>query len=171
MVTRTKAKPTRDKRSGRSPAARPAARRRTTAALRLGPAGRTKLLPRRASAGGELRPERIQRRLSAGAIEAHLASLPGWRLAADRRSIGCALSFPAYPLAIVFLNLVTGLAELSGYYPEIAVRGARVSLRLAAPRGGGLTAEIFEFARLVEGTSALAGGASARGRAVAEADG
>ena len=75
-----------------------------------------------------------------------MAELPGWRLAADRRSIGCALQFPAYPMAVVFLNLVTGLAELSAYYPEIAVRGPRVSLRLASPQRGGLTAEVFEFA-------------------------
>jgi pterin-4a-carbinolamine dehydratase len=103
----------------------------------------------------ERRPDPRRRGLSAEAIEAHLAGLPGWRLAADRRSISCALSFPAYPLAVVFLNLITGLAELSGYYPDIAVRGARVSLRLVAPRGGGLTADVFGFARTLEDAGAL----------------
>ena len=60
---------------------------------------------------------------------------------------------------MVFLNLVTGLAELSAYYPEIAVRGPRVSLRLAAPQGGGLTAEVFEFARTLDGAVELGRGA------------
>ena len=80
-----------------------------------------------------------------------MSELPGWRLAADRRSIGCAVQFPAYPMAVVFLNLVTGLAELSAYYPEIAVRGPRVSLRLASRQRGGLTSEVLEFARTLDG--------------------
>ena len=130
--------------------------------------GRAVVDPRQ---GTSLRPERIQsasrgsepggrsrpagRRLSEAEIETELAELPRWRLAADRRSIGCAVRFPAYPLAVVFLNLVTGLAELSAYYPEIAVRGLRVSLRLALPQGGGLTAEVFEFARALDGAIEL----------------
>ena len=52
---------------------------------------------------------------------------------------------------MVFLNLVTGLAELSAYYPEIAVRRPQVSLRLASPQRGGLTPEVFEFARALDG--------------------
>jgi len=118
-----------------------------------------------------LRPERIQltagvsepggrsapawRRLSEAEVETAMADLPGWRLAADRRSIGCALRFPAYPLAVVFLNLVTSLAEFSAYYPEIAVRGPRVSLRLASPEGRGLTAEVFSFAHALDGAAEL----------------
>ena len=119
-----------------------------------------------------LRPERIQltagvsepggrsapawRRLSEAEIETEMTDLPGWRLAADRRSIGCALRFRAYPLAVVFLNLVTSLAEFSAYYPEIAVRGPRVSLRLASSqRGRGLTTEVFSFAHALDGAAEL----------------
>ena len=119
-----------------------------------------------------LRPERIQltagvsepggrsapsgRPLSEAEIETAMADLPGWRLAANRRSIGCALRFPAYPLAVVFLNLVTSLAEFSAYYPEIAVRGPRVSLRLASSqRGRGLTTEVFSFAHALDGAAEL----------------
>ena len=121
--------------------------------------------------GASLRPERIQsasrgsepggrsapawRRLSEAEVETAMADLLGWRLAADRRSIGCALRFPAYPLAVVFLNLVTSLAEFSAYYPEIAVRGPRVSLRLASPEGRGLTAEVFSFAHALDGAAEL----------------
>ena len=80
-----------------------------------------------------LRPERIQLkadsaepagagpatqgRLSEEEIETAMAELPGWRLAADRRSIGCALQFPAYPMAVVFLNLVTGSGRAVGLLP------------------------------------------------------
>ena len=143
----------------------------------------------RAAATGpktSLRPERIQsalrgsepggrskpagRRLSEAEIETEMADLPSWRLAADRRSIGCAMCFPAYPLAEVFLNLVTSLAELSAYYPEIAVRGPRVSLRLASPQGRGLTAEVFEFAHALDGASQLGCGVVALAEAAQGAE-
>lgn len=107
----------------------------------------------------DLRPERTQLKPEPAAPNPltpkqraeQLAKLPGWRLAADGRSIACTLSFPAYPLVIVFLNLVTSLAELARYYPEIAVRGMRVTLRLKARTRGGLTAAEFSFADALDG--------------------
>ena len=143
--------------------------RRSRPAKVEAPTGRGR--PGASGPGTSLRPERIQsalrgsepggrsrpagRRLSDAEIETELDELPGWRLAGDRRSIGCAFHFFAYPLAVVFLNLVTGLAELSAYYLEIVVRGPRVSLRLASPQRGGLTAEVFEFVCALDGAIEL----------------
>ena len=80
------------------------------------------------------------------------------------------MRFPAYPLAVVFLNLVTSLAEFSAYYPEIAVRGPRVSLRLASPEGRGLTAEVFSFAHALDGAAELGRAAVARVGTAQEAE-
>ena len=129
-----------------------------------------------------LRPERIQltagvsepggrsapsgRRLSEPEIETEMADLPGWRLAVDWRSIGCAFCFWAYSLAVVFFNLVTSLAEFSAYYPEIAVRGPWVSLWLALLEGRGLTAEVFFFVHALDGAAEL--GRAALGSAVGD---
>jgi pterin-4a-carbinolamine dehydratase len=105
-------------------------------------------------------PEPSQRLLAEQELENEVATLPRWRLAADRRSISCTFFFPTFSLAVTFLSLITGLAELSAFYPEIALRESRISLRLASPQGRGLTSEAFTFARALEGASQL-GGASA----------
>jgi pterin-4a-carbinolamine dehydratase len=104
----------------------------------------------------------FRRRLGAAEAAAEMADLPDWRLAADRRSLGCSIRFSAYPLAVMFLNLVTGLAELTATYPDISVRGTRVSLRLVAPRGGGLTGAHFAFAHALQGTIGLSRAVMAR---------
>jgi pterin-4a-carbinolamine dehydratase len=96
--------------------------------------------------------------LKATAVDRAMAELPAWRLGADRRSIRGAFRFPAVPPAMVFILWVAGGAEPLGIAAEVRLSGTRVGVRLAVPRSGGLTAEVFRLARLLESEAAACRG-------------
>lgn len=104
-----------------------------------------------------LKPERVERRLTSDQMTELLAGLPGWRLSADGLALETAVAFPAFPLAVMFVNLVGALAEITHRYPRIEVDGPRVSLRLVSPRARGLTDADFELARAIGGGAELGG--------------
>jgi pterin-4a-carbinolamine dehydratase len=126
----------------------------------------TKRRGRPGPAPDPLRPERTQQRLAPAEVQDRLAAVPGWELTADARAIERTVRFPAYPLLVTALNLVTGLAELSATYPEIEVRDTRLTIRLPAlpadtadsGGAGGLTARDLDFALALDGLSELGRG-------------
>lgn len=123
---------------------------------------RTNLRPERT----QLRPERTQPRLAPAGTRRRPAAPPGWELTADARAIERTVHFPAFPVLVTALNLVTGLAQLSAVYPEIEVRDTRLTLRLPAPpagpagtgSAGKMPAAHFDFALALSGLTELGRG-------------
>jgi 4a-hydroxytetrahydrobiopterin dehydratase len=76
-------------------------------------------------------------RLSADELGAHLASLPGWRIAGDR--IVKQYDFANYHETIAFVNALAFVANREDHHPDLAVHYAKCIVTFATHDAGGVT--------------------------------
>ncbi len=88
-------------------------------------------------------------RLADQEIEARLASLPRWKLAATG-AITATWEFRDFVVAMQFVNQVAALAERAQHHPDIDIRWNKVTLSLSTHDAGGITAKDFDLARQIE---------------------
>ncbi len=78
-----------------------------------------------------------------------LVDLPGWQIDAAgvlRKEFG----FDSYTGAILFVNMVAGLAERENHHPDIEVGHGRVTVRYSTHDVGGLSRNDFVCAAKIE---------------------
>lgn len=83
-------------------------------------------------------------------IDARLAELPGWSLAADGQSIATSLKFRDFRSAFGFMTQVALLAEKLDHHPEWTNVYNRLEIRLSTHDAGGLTEKDFVLAEAIE---------------------
>jgi 4a-hydroxytetrahydrobiopterin dehydratase len=76
-------------------------------------------------------------RLSADELSAHLASLPGWRIAGD--AIVKQFDFANYHETMAFANAVAFIAHREDHHPDLAVHYAKCVVTFATHDAGGVT--------------------------------
>lgn len=81
-------------------------------------------------------------------VQARLANLPGWHLAAD--GICKTFTLPDFRKAIVFVNAVADVAEARQHYPEIEIRYNRVTITTLSHDVGRVTERDLELAEQIE---------------------
>ncbi len=89
--------------------------------------------------------------LSDGELQAALAELPGWAVAAG--AITKTFVMPGFPEAIALVNGAAELAETAGHHPDIDIRYNRVTFALVTHDAGGITAKDVQMARAIEAQS------------------
>lgn len=79
-----------------------------------------------------------------------MKSIPEWELADDGSTLLATFAFPDFKKAIVFVNLIAGMAETEGHHPNIHVHNLKyVSLTLSTHDVGGLSENDFIIAAKV----------------------
>ena len=76
-------------------------------------------------------------RLSADELAAHMASLPGWRIAAD--TIVKQYDFPNYHETMAFVNALAFVAHREDHHPDLAVHYGKCIVTFATHDAGGVT--------------------------------
>jgi 4a-hydroxytetrahydrobiopterin dehydratase len=84
--------------------------------------------------------------LDAGQVRDRLAARPGWRLAADGKSIERQFRFADFRAAFAFMTRVALAAERADHHPEWFNVYNRVDVRLSTHDAGGLTDHDFALA-------------------------
>lgn len=85
--------------------------------------------------------------LPADEVDAALADLPGWVLAADGRSIGRDFRFADFPAAFGFMTAVALGAQALDHHPDWSNSYSAVSMRLTTHDVGGVTDLDLKLAR------------------------
>ena len=85
--------------------------------------------------------------LDAATIERELAETPGWNRAED--AIVKTVTLADFAGAIAFVNKVADVAEEQNHHPDMTVQWNKVVLTLTTHSAGGLTANDFRVARLI----------------------
>lgn len=86
--------------------------------------------------------------LDAGAVDAALARLPGWRRAG--RAIEKTYRFADFRAALAFVNRVGDLAERREHHPDISIHYSEVTLSLWSHDAGGVTARDVALATEID---------------------
>ena len=60
-------------------------------------------------------------RLDAAAAQALVASLPGWALAADGKSISRRFNFPDFQATMLYVNRLADVANANDHHPDLKV--------------------------------------------------
>jgi len=87
------------------------------------------------------------RKLNDDEIVASAASTPNWSIVGDELQRD--FEFPDFVSAMAFVNRVADRAESMNHHPDIDIRYNRVKFVLSTHDAGGLTANDFELARLI----------------------
>ena len=87
-------------------------------------------------------------RVEGPALDALLASVPGWQLAGDR--IRKHLRFHDFRAAMAFLNAMADLAEAEGHHPDFCVHYSTVDVEIWTHAAGGLTENDFILAAKID---------------------
>ncbi|KGJ04852.1 pterin-4-alpha-carbinolamine dehydratase [Paracoccus halophilus] len=72
-------------------------------------------------------------------IAAHLATLPGWELAADGRAISREWRFKSFKRAAQLANLAAWQAEAANHHPDIAFGWGFARVTFSTHSAGGVT--------------------------------
>lgn len=83
-------------------------------------------------------------------IAAALRDLPGWRIAADGRSIRRTLRFGGFGAAFAFMTRVAFEAERRDHHPDWRNVYDRVEIELTTHDAGGLTERDIALARFID---------------------
>lgn len=86
--------------------------------------------------------------LSGEAIQRSLDDVPRWERTGD--AIVTSANFTDFREAMAFVNAVAEIAEAQNHHPDITIRWNRVTLTLSTHSLGGLTANDFHLARLID---------------------
>jgi 4a-hydroxytetrahydrobiopterin dehydratase len=81
------------------------------------------------------------------AIAAELGAVPGWER--DGNSIVRTVTMDDFRGAMLFTGAVAYLAEGANHHPDILIQWNKVTLTLSTHSAGGLTANDFALARLI----------------------
>lgn len=76
-------------------------------------------------------------RLGTDELAAHLAALPGWRLAADK--LVKEYAFANYHETMAFVNAVAWIANREDHHPDLAVHYAKCGVAWSTHDAGGVT--------------------------------
>jgi 4a-hydroxytetrahydrobiopterin dehydratase len=87
-------------------------------------------------------------KLTTEAVQVALKKLPGWSLKDE--AIGKQYTWPSFPDAMKFVNLVADLAEQADHHPDILINYRRVTLTLSTHSEGGITQKDFDLAAQIE---------------------
>ena len=97
-------------------------------------------------------------RLDRAAIDAGMASLEGWSLASDAKSVSRSFRFADFNEAFGFMARVALMAEQLDHHPEWSNVYRNVEVRLTTHDAGGLTELDFRLARFMDRAAAGTGG-------------
>lgn len=86
--------------------------------------------------------------LSAEALDAELASMPGWEVKEGwlRRTY----KTPGWPHTVMLVNTIGYLAEAAYHHPDLSVGYAQVAVKLQTHRVRGITASDTALARKID---------------------
>jgi len=101
--------------------------------------------------------------LAATQVQAQLAQLSGWTLAADGLSISCSYRFADFCNAFAFMTRVALAAEKADHHPEWFNVYNRVDVRLTTHDASGLTERDFALATVADAAAQALGAAPANG--------
>jgi 4a-hydroxytetrahydrobiopterin dehydratase len=87
-------------------------------------------------------------KLTTEAVQVALKKLPGWSLKDE--AIGKQYTWPSFPDAMKFVNLVADLAEQADHHPDILINYRRVTLTLSTHSEGGITQKDFDLAAQID---------------------
>ncbi|TVQ64955.1 MAG: 4a-hydroxytetrahydrobiopterin dehydratase [Spirulina sp. DLM2.Bin59] len=82
-------------------------------------------------------------------VTAHLAQRQDWQLVEN--TIVRELKFKGFVEAIAFVNQLVEPAEAAGHHPDLAISYNRVTVTLSTHDAGGLTANDFALADVIDG--------------------
>jgi 4a-hydroxytetrahydrobiopterin dehydratase len=85
-------------------------------------------------------------------VAAHLRELPEWSVGDSK--LTRAFKFPDFVSAIDFVNRIAGVAEAQGHHPDLFVTWGEVDVSLTSHSAGGLTANDFELAGMIDNLAA-----------------
>lgn len=88
--------------------------------------------------------------LSAAAVTAMIAKLPGWHLSADSVAIGKEFRFANYFHTMAFVNAVASIAHREDHHPDLEVAYNRCAVRYWTHDVGGLSLNDFICAAQLE---------------------
>ena len=83
-------------------------------------------------------------------VQARVRRYRGWEYDRSSRSIRRTYTFPSFPAAVRFVDLVAELAEDAQHHPDIDVRYNRVTLSLSTHDAGGVTDKDFALASAID---------------------
>lgn len=89
--------------------------------------------------------------LTADAIQARLAAIPGWKL--EGKELVRGYDFADFRAAMTFVNRVADKAEAAGHHPDIDIRYNKVRLALASHDAGGITDRDVNLAKALNSIS------------------
>jgi 4a-hydroxytetrahydrobiopterin dehydratase len=84
-----------------------------------------------------------EHRLSADAVAARLAALPGWELIEDGAAIGRTFKFEDYHRTMAFVNALAFVAHREDHHPDLGVHYNRAVVRYSTHDVGGLSENDF----------------------------
>ena len=84
-----------------------------------------------------------EHRLSADAVSARLAALPGWELIEDGAAIGRTFRFDDYHRTMAFVNALAYMAHREDHHPDLGVHYNRAAVRYSTHDVGGLSENDF----------------------------
>ena len=84
-----------------------------------------------------------EHRLSADAVTARLAAIPGWALIEDGAAIGRTFEFGDYHRTMAFVNALAYVAHREDHHPDLGVHYNRVVARFSTHDVGGLSENDF----------------------------
>lgn len=85
--------------------------------------------------------------LTTAELTAQMAQCPDWQLAEN--TIVRELEFKGFVEAIAFVNQLVEPAEAAGHHPDLAISYNRVTITLSSHDAGGLTANDFALAGVI----------------------
>ena len=85
----------------------------------------------------------LEHRLSADAVAARLAALPGWELIEDGAAIGRTFRFDDYHRTMAFVNALAFIAHREDHHPDLGVHYNRAVVRYSTHDVGGLSENDF----------------------------
>lgn len=91
-----------------------------------------------------------QHRLTADAIQAHLATLPGWELVEDGAAIRKTFKFADYYRTMAFVNALAYVAHAQDHHPDLGMHYDRAVVRYSTHDVGGLSDNDFICAAKAE---------------------
>ena len=84
-----------------------------------------------------------EHRLSADAVAARLAALPGWELVEDGAAIARTFRFDDYHRTMAFVNALAFMAHGEDHHPDLEVHYNRAAVRYSTHDVGGLSENDF----------------------------
>jgi len=79
-------------------------------------------------------------------VKTMLAEVPGWKLAADGKSISKRFTFPDFMHALGFVTKIAGIAEMENHHPDIMLGWGYAECKLWTHTIGGLHENDFIMA-------------------------